>query len=110
MHIIFATALALSALICVCYTVCLLYSYLLRPATMKGTWAVVWGFGEGEGLEQRVRSLVWLQSCGLLRCRLVLADGGLDESGRALAVRLAGRYPCLTLCTRQELERRLKEE
>ena len=110
MRIILATALILSALTGVCCTACLLYRYLLRPCTNQGTWAVVWGFGGGEGLEQRVRSLVWLQSCGLLRGRLVLADVSLDEGGRALAVRLAGRYPCLTLCTRQELERWLKEE
>ena len=110
MRIILATALSLSLLTGMCCTACFLYSYMLRPCTGQGTWAVVSGFGAGEGLEQRVRSLVWLQSCGLLRGKLVLADVSLNEEGRALAVRLAGRYPCLTLCTRQELERRLKEE
>ncbi len=110
MYIVLTTVMVLSALTGICCTACLLYSYLLRPYTTQGTWAVVWGFGGGEGLEQRVRSLVWLQSCGLLRCNLVLADVSLDERGRALAVRLAGRYPGLTLCTRQELERRLKDE
>lgn len=93
-----------------CCTACILYSKMLRPHSAQGTWAVVWGFGSGEGLEQRVRSLMWLRSCGLLCCDLVLADGGLDESGRALATRLAGRYPGLTLCSRQELERWLRKE
>ena len=93
-----------------CCTACLLYSQMLRPHSARGTWAVVWGFGGGEGLEQRVRSLMWLQSCGLLRCAVVVADAGLDEDGRALAIRLTGRYPALTLCSRQELERRLWEE
>lgn len=101
------------ALICMsglCCTVCLLYSQMLRPQSAKGTVAVVWGVGCGEGLEQRVRSLMWLQSCGLLRCAVVVADAGLDSEGWALAVRLSGRYPALTLCSRRELERRLREE
>lgn len=109
MHIILEAVLVLLGLAGICCTACLLYSCLLRPHTTQGTWAVVWGFGAGEGLEQRVRSLIWLQTCGLLRCKLIVADGGLDESGRALAARLAGRYPGLTLCSRQELERRLSQ-
>lgn len=107
MYVIMEVLLALLVLTCLCCIACILYGKLLRPNSAQGTWAVVWGFGAGEGMEQRVRSLMWLRSCGLLCCNLVLADGGLDESGRALAVRLAGRYPGLTLCTRQELERRL---
>lgn len=110
MYVILEAVVVLLGLVGMCCTVCLLYSYMLRPHTTQGTWAVVWGFGAGEGLEQRVRSLIWLQNCGLLRCNLVVADGGLDESGRALAVQLAGRYPGLTLCSRQELEHRLREE
>jgi len=101
------------ALICMaglCCAACMLYCQMLCPHSAQGTWAVVWGFGSGEGLEQRVRSLMWLHSCGLLRCSLMLADGGLDETGRALAVRLVERYPALTICSRQELEQRLVEE
>lgn len=86
---------------------CGLFCRLLLPDSPYGTWAVVWGSGAGEELEQRVRGLMWLQSCGLLRCTVVVADGGLDETGRALAVRLAARYPTLVLCSRQELERRV---
>lgn len=103
----FLTLLVLAGLCCI---VCILYGRLLRPHSAQGTWAVVWGFGAGEGLEQRVRSLMWLRSCGLLCCTVVVADGGLDEEGRALAARLAGRYPGLTLCSRQELEHRLRED
>lgn len=100
------------ALICLsglCCIVCLLYSKMLCPHTTKGTWAVVWGRNSGEGLEQRVRSLIWLQNCGLLRCAVLIVDGGLDAEGRALAVRLAQRYPAVNLYSRQELERRLPE-
>lgn len=109
MYFIFGTVLALICLVCVCCTVCLLFGQILRPNSAQGTWAVIWGVGGGEGLEQRVRSLVWLQSCGLLRCNLVLADGGLDETGRAIAIRLAHRFPELTLCSRQELEQYMEQ-
>lgn len=109
MYLIFGTVLTLIYLVCACCTVCLLYSKMLRPSTAQGTCAVIWGVGGGEGLEQRVRSLVWLQSCGLLRCNLVLADGGLDETGRAIATRLARRFPELTLCGPQELEQYMEQ-
>lgn len=110
LYLLFLAAMVMIVLVSVCCTACFLYSYLLRPYAAFGTLAVVWGSGNGDGLEQRVRSLMWLQNCGLLRCRPVLLDYGLDEEGRALAVRLAVRYPGLTLCGRGELERRLREE
>jgi len=93
-----------------CCTACLLYSYLLCPHTACGTLVVVWATGAGEDLEQRVRSLMWLKSCGVLCCTVVLADGGLDEDGRTLAAGLAARYPGLAVCSARELECRLREE
>lgn len=110
MSCVWYIAAALFALTGICCTVCLLYSYLLRPHTVCGTLAVVWATGAGEDLEQRVRSLMWLQSCGVLRCTVVLADGGLDEAGRTLAAGLAARYPGLAVCSARELEHRLREE
>lgn len=109
MHVFFGSVLVLICMAGLCCIACLLYSKMLRPPSAQGTLAVVWGVGAGEELEQRVRSLVWLQECGLLRCDLVVADAGLNADGRALATRLAGRYPTLTLCTREELERRMNE-
>lgn len=110
MYVLFGSVLALIGMAGMCCIACLLYSKMLRPHSAQGTLAVVWGVGAGEELEQRVRSLMWLQECGLLRCAVIVVDGGLNAEGRALAVRLAGRYPVLTLCTRQELEQRMKEE
>lgn len=109
MYVLFGSVLALVFMAGLCCIACLLYSKMLRPHSAQGTVTVVWGVGAGEELEQRVRSLVWLQECGLLRCSVMIADMGLNEEGRALAVRLAGRYPALTLCTREELERRMNE-
>lgn len=70
---------------------------------------MVWGAGAGEELERRVRSLIWLRECGLLRCTVVVVDDGLNEEGRVLAACLARRYPVLELCTREELDKRVKE-
>lgn len=109
MHIVLWIVLAAFLLVNICCTACFLYGYLLRPYTVFGTCVVVWGTGNGEGLEQRVRALLWLQNCGLLRCKVVLVDGGLDRSGMELAVRLIGRYPALALCNRRELARHLNE-
>lgn len=109
MYLVIGSVLALVCLSGLCCIVCLLYSKMLCPHTARGTWAVVWGRNGGEELEQRVRSLVWLQSCGLLRCAVLLVDDGLNAEGRALAVRLAQRYPSVSLYSRQVLERRLPE-
>ena len=46
--------------------------------------------GGGEGLEQTVRSLLWLRRTGLWRGELVIEDRGLDGDGLALARTLAG--------------------
>ena len=110
MYVFLGCVLALNFMAGLCCIACLLYGQMLRPHSARGTLTVVWGVGAGEELERRVRSLMWLQECGLLRCAVMVVDGGLNAEGRALAVRLAGRYPALTLCTRQELEQRIKEE
>lgn len=110
MYVLFGSVLALACMAGLCCIACLLYGKILRPHSARGTVAVVWGVGVGEELEQRVRSLMWLQECGLLRCTVMIADAGLDEEGRALATRLAGRYPALTLCDREELERHMNKE
>ena len=110
MYVFLGCVLALNFMAGLCCIACLLYGQMLRPHSAQGTLTVVWGVGTGEHLERRVRSLMWLQECGLLRCTVVMVDGGLNMEGRALAARLAGRYPALTLCTREELERHMMKE
>ena len=109
MYLVFGSVLALICLSGLCCTVCLLYGKMLCPHTGRGTWTVVWGRGSGEELEQRVRNLVWLRECGLLRCAVLVVDGGLNAEGRALAVRLAERYPVVNVYSLQALEQRLRE-
>lgn len=77
--------------------VCMLYGRILTPDSAEDTWAVIRGTGPGDGLEQRVRSLMWLRAWGLLRCRVVLADNGLDAEGQQLARNLTRRWPELEL-------------
>ena len=96
------TALFLLLAIALCTGVCTLYSWLLTPDTEQDVWAVVRGVGPGEGLEQRVRSLMWLRACGLLRCRVILLEEGLDEDGRKLAHALTRRWSDLELLSEQK--------
>lgn len=91
------TAIVLLLAIGFCTLVCTVYSRVLTPDSAEDTWAVVRGIGPGDGLEQRVRSLMWLRSLGLLRCRVVLAVGALDADGQVLARNLARRWPELEL-------------
>ena len=110
MYVLFGCILALNFLAGLCCIVCLLYGQMLRPHSDQGTLTVVWGVGAGEELERHVRSLMWLQECGLLRCAVIVVDDGLNQEGLALVAQLAERYPALVLCTRQELEQRMKEK
>ena len=91
------TAMVLLLSMVFCTLIGTWYSRVLSPDTEQDTWAVVRGFGSGNGLEQRVRSLMWLRSCGLLRCRVILVDRGLDADGRRLAVQLVRRWPELEI-------------
>ena len=80
---------------CVIGLACLgwwLMGKLLCPVPTSGTWVVLAGKGEGDGLEQKVRAFFWLRSLGLLRCPVVITDAGLDEKGREVALRLAQRW------------------
>lgn len=47
--------------------------------------------GDGGGLEQTVKALLWLRRTGLWWGEVVIEDCGLDESGFALARALAGQ-------------------
>ncbi len=109
MYVFLGCVLALNFMAGLCCIACLLYGQMLRPHSDQGTLTAVWGVGAGEGLERHVRSLMWLQECGLLRCAVMVVDGGLNAEGRALAARLAERYPVLTLCTREELEQHINK-
>lgn len=62
--------------------------WLLLPGVCPAR-AVVEARGPGDGLEQTVKSLLWLRRTGLWRGAIVIDDHGLDEEGAALARALA---------------------
>lgn len=74
-----------------------LFSRLLRPLPGTDILVLIPGIGDGEGLEQAVRSLMWLRSLGLLRCPVTIRDRGLTPEGRRLARELCRRWPAVEL-------------
>ena len=81
-----------------------LLGWFLRPAPTVGLCALIPVKGEGEGMEQGVRLLVWLRSLGLLNCPILLADAGLTPQGRETALCLTRRWPDVTLWSADDLK------
>ena len=80
-----------------------LFGLLLRPLPGREARVVLAGRGEGEELEQQLRSFFWLRGLGLLRCPIVIADAGLTPAGWELASRLTARWPGVVLWPAGEL-------
>ena len=74
-----------------------LFGLMLRPIPGGEARIVLPGRGDGEGLEQQVRSFIWLRGLGLVRCPVVIADLDLTPAGRELALRLALLWPGVVL-------------
>ena len=72
----------------------LTFGRLLTPVGGGGggpVYAVVPASGDGAHLEQDVKGLLWLRGGELARFTIVIADGGLDGTGRAVAAALLAR-------------------
>ena len=80
-----------------------LFGLMLRPLPGRSARVVITGRGEGEKLEQQVRSFLWLRGLGLLRCPVVIADAGLTPGGWELALRLTARWPEVILWPASDL-------
>ena len=80
-----------------------LFGLLLRPLPGGEARVVIPGRGEGEELEQQVRTFLWLRGMGLLRCPVVIADVDLTPAGWELALRLAARWPEIALWPASDL-------
>ena len=76
----------------------LAYGWLLLPAPCPVR-VVVSGSGAGEGLEQTVRGLLWLQRMGLWHGDIAICDDGLSHVGVTLALTLA-RQEGIVFCGR----------
>lgn len=71
--------------------------------------AVVRGEGSGEGLEQRVRELLWLRNWSLFQSNIVIVDCGLNEQGRALAQLLCANTDDILLCSIEKLSQLISD-
>lgn len=91
------TALALLCMLGLAFIGWWLFGLLLRPLPGREAKVVLPGRGEGENLEQLVRSFLWLRGLGLLRCPIIIADTGLSPAGWELALRLTARWPDVIL-------------
>ena len=82
----------------------LLFGKLLAPIGEAGrTFAVVPASGDAETLEHDVQGLLWLRGGNLARFTVVIADCGLSDQGRILALLLQRREPGLVLCPADRL-------
>lgn len=84
----------------------LLFGKLLSPVGggSGGTvYAVVPASGGGETLEHDVDGLLWLRGGELARFTIVIADGGLNDAGRAVANALLSRGRGLVVCPLSQL-------
>ena len=82
------------------------FGRLLAPIGVPGgptVWCVVRGEGDGRGLEQTVRGLLWLRGGAGGSFAVLIADGGLDEAGRAIASTLSQREDGVYLCPLEAL-------
>ena len=80
-----------------------MFGRLLRPIPEESFRVVIPGRGEGEGLEQTVRAIIWLRGLGLLNCPVVIANVDLTAEGWELALRLAQRWPGVVLWPMSDL-------
>ena len=76
-----------------------IFGQLVTPVgAISPVYAVVPADGDGAGLEQAVKGLLWLRGGELARFTIVIADNGLDESGRAVAAALLTDATGVVVC------------
>lgn len=74
-----------------------------QAGDQPGACAVVAARGDGSGLEQTVKELLWLRLGGARHYAVLIADTGLDPKGRAVAAALANSLPEVLLCPMERL-------
>ncbi len=87
-----------------------LFGRLISPVGSQrsgAVFAVIRAEGGGVGLEQAVTGLLWLNHSGLSAFQIVIADAGLNDTGRAVAVSLAGQKEQVFLCPLALLEEQI---
>ena len=103
MNAIWQVLLALLAAVGLLALGWLTFGRLLTPVGGGPVYAVVPASGDGAHLEQDVKGLLWLRGGELARFTIVIADGGLDGTGRAVAAALLTRAQGIVLCPAERL-------
>ena len=75
----------------------------VRPGQSTGVTTVVTAQGNGEGLEQTLKSLIWLQENGTVPGQIILADAGLNEEGKILTRLIVKKYTGVVVCNAEEV-------
>ncbi len=91
----------------------MLFGRLVAPVGGRGggeAYVVLPARGAGETLEHDVTGLLWLRGSGMARFTVLIADGGLNEEGRKLALLLSQRESGVELWTLEELGERIGGE
>ena len=89
----------------------MLFGWLLAPAEGAGpVYAVVPAAGEGAHLEQDVKRLLWLRGRQKKGFTIVIADGGLDSAGRAIAAALLADATGVVVCPAERLGEYIMEK
>lgn len=84
---------------------------LLTPEEGDGpVYSVVPAAGEGPRLEQDVKRLLWLRGRQKGRFTIVIADGGLDPAGRAVAAGLLEGATGVVVCPLERLGEYISEK
>lgn len=90
----------------------LIFTRLISPL-QQGTvpiFAVIPASGNGEGLEQTLRHLQWLQREKLSQFTLLIVDAGLSPEGQALMQNLQRKDASLLFCPAEEATLILKRK
>ena len=83
-----AQIVAVLVVTCLAFLVWLAYGWMLLPGGCP-IQAIVIATGSGEGLEQTVKGLLWLQKNRLWQGTICIRDSGLTREGLALALALS---------------------
>ena len=86
----------------------LLLGAAVAPVGRGSVYAVVPAAGDGEHLEQDVKGLLWLRGGELARFTIVIADSGLNDTGRRVAAALLTGSRGMVLCPMEQLETYLR--
>lgn len=88
-----------------------IFGWLLAPAEGDGpVYAVVPAVGEGAHLEQDLKWLLWLRGQQKRGFTIVIADGGLNQTGRVVAAALLTGTTGVVICPAERLSQYITEK